>query len=227
MEPDVLYVVRSGERNDSLRLSLRSLANLPHRRVFIAGYCPSWARNVVAIPVRSSHNKFVNIERNLLAGLSHPDIRQEVVYMNDDFYITHPIDRVPVMHGGPTAEYRGRQELRVRMRNTVKALQAWRGAESTWLSYDGIHVPLPLVRDEVLLALHKAQASTRRPILWRTWYGNVCRIGGDRVPDAKYRGPAPRDGTVPTFMSTNAGGLNVTRHLLEEILPDGSPYIAA
>ncbi len=41
--PDVVYVVRPGDKNEELRYSIRSvIANLPHRKVWIAGYKPTW-----------------------------------------------------------------------------------------------------------------------------------------------------------------------------------------
>jgi hypothetical protein len=52
--PDVVYVVRPGNRNEELRYSLRSIAaHLPHRRVWLAGFCPSWVRNISFIPALS------------------------------------------------------------------------------------------------------------------------------------------------------------------------------
>jgi hypothetical protein len=221
VESDVLYVVRPGERNESLRLSLRSLANLPHRRVFIAGYCPAWVQGVTHIHVRQGSDKFANIQRNVAAAVSNPELGQEIVYMNDDFYITRPVDRVPVTHGGPVGEYKGRNDLRLRMRNTVEALRL--EVSGDLLTYDGTHMPLPIDRDRVRLALSIAPP---KRILWRTWYGNLAGIGGERVQDAKHRGPAPID-ELPLFFSTNAGGLQVTRELLEEVLPRDCPYLAS
>ncbi|MFF3129757.1 hypothetical protein ACFVRD_48125 [Streptomyces sp. NPDC057908] len=50
--PDIVYVVRPWNQNEQLRYSLRTLANLPHRRVWIAGYCPTWVGpDVGRIPV--------------------------------------------------------------------------------------------------------------------------------------------------------------------------------
>lgn len=224
MEPDILYAVRHGEVNTALRLSLRSLGNLPHRRVFIAGFCPEWVQGVTVIETPRRANKFDSIEENVRRGLRHPEMGDEVVYMNDDFYITSPIDEVPVTHGGPIDQYGGQQELRTRMRQTLRLLRSNCPGDCEdieWLTYDGVHMPLPLVKAHALYALSDAPAG----ILWRTWYGNIDMLGGERVPNTKYKGTHPVPTELPTFFSTNAGGLKVTRALLEDILPQECPYV--
>lgn len=221
-QPDILYAVRPGEQNEPLRLSLRSLGNLPHRRVFIAGYCPDWVQGVTAIPVQRRPNKFEAIEQNVRLALRHPELAEDVVYMNDDFYITEPIDEVPVMHGGPIAEYNGRGELKARMRNTNRALETYTTVERVHLAFDGIHTPMPLKR---YLANPLLEACKRLPaVLWRTWYGNACDLHGERVEDAKRRG---EPGPLRTFTSSNGKGLQTLREELEDVLPKESPYVSA
>lgn len=218
MEPDILYAVRPGEQNESLKLSLRSLANLPHRRVFIAGYCPDWVRGVTAIPVRRRVNKFDAIEENVRTGLFHPELGYHVVYMNDDFYFTAQIERVPVTHGGEVNGYLGKQELKIRMRQTIGALRA-EGLLEPYFAYDGVHMPFPIEKGSAMVALD----AIPRGALWRTWYGNWTRIGGIQVEDTKVRGPL--DGDLPAIVSTGRRGLQVLRDRLEDILPQRCPYV--
>jgi hypothetical protein len=224
MEPDILYAVRHGERNAALRLSLRSLGNLPHRRVFIAGFCPSWVQGVTVVETPRRANKYDSIEENVRRGLRHPEMGDEVVYMNDDFYITEPIDRVPITHAGPVAEYNGRQELRIRMRQTTHLFvrDGYHVQFEGMLSYDGVHMPLPLERDHARITLDNIP----RGLLWRTWYGNLNAIGGERVANTKYKGTYPVPTKLPTFLSTNAGGLKVTKELLEDTLPSDCKYVS-
>lgn len=221
MEPDVLYAVRQGERNEALKFSLRSLGNLPHRRVFIAGYCPDWVRGVTAVEAPRRANKFDSIEENTRCGVLHPEMGDHVIYMNDDFYFTQPVASVPVTHGGPIAEYPSSQELRIRMRQTERILAQELEDASDLLSYDGVHMPLPLVTDSargLLTVIPKG-------CLWRTWYGNCLRIGGERVPNTKYKGAYPIPTELPTFLSTNPHGLGCLRTQLEDLLPKECPYV--
>lgn len=217
-EPDVLYAVRYSDRNNALRLSLRSLANVPHRRVFLAGHCPDWVRNVTHVEARRKANKYDCIQTNVLAGLRHPEIGEDVLYMNDDFYITEPVDRVPVMHGGLASGYRGKQELKIRMRNTVRALiERW--PDLAPLSYDGTHVPLPLERDAARAILETAPSG----IKWRTWYGNCHRIGGTPVEDAKLR--STERPLLRTYVSTSPKSLRAAEELLDAVLPKECEYV--
>jgi hypothetical protein len=222
MEPDILYAVRSGERNEPLKLSLRSLAHVPHHRVFIAGYCPQWVTGVTRVEVRRRVNKFDAIEENVRQGLQHPEMGHDVIYMNDDFYITRPIESIPPTHGGPIDQYSGKQhELRIRMRRTLGSLRDRLHEDVTLFAYDGVHTPLPLVRWEALRHLE----SCPRGGLWRTWYGNLAAIGGERVSDAKARGPLGNE--LPTLVSTGPKGLQALRGILNDMIPQESPYVQA
>ena len=72
MTPDIVYVVRPGERNEELRYSLRSLSNLPHGRVWIAGYMPKWVTGVEHIPSPAKPGSHVHAKANLRAACQHP-----------------------------------------------------------------------------------------------------------------------------------------------------------
>lgn len=218
--PDIVYVVRPGENNPSLKYSLRSLANLPHNRVFVSGNCPSWVRNVTAIPVRKVPSKLNSIENNLRAALRHPEISERVVYMNDDFFIMEPIDEVPITHGGPVEGYKGQQEFKWRMARTIDEFVrcGMRVQFNGMLTYDGIHMPLPLVTELARDIVRDMPSG----MLWRTWYGNVAAIGGVQVPNTKSK----KGEVVPgPFFSTDRTTLSRTKQHLEDVLPKGSPYV--
>ncbi len=211
--PDIIYVVRRGNDNLSLKYSLRSLAHLPHRRVFIAGHCPDWVRNVTAIPVKSRVNKFDNIEENLKAALRHEELGERAVYFNDDFYITEPIDEVPIMNGGLARHVVLRQELRIRFMETLRVLH---GCDEL-LTYDGTHVPLPIDVDTA----REHVMNMPKGLLWRTWYGNTARLGGVTIEDVK-----SRDGSIipGPFLSSSRKALSTLRTYLEDKLPKQSAY---
>jgi hypothetical protein len=216
--PDIIYVCRPGESNPALRFSLRSLANVPHNRVFISGYCPSWVRNVTAISVRKLPSKLNAIENNLRHALKHSELGDWCNYFNDDFFVLEPVSEVPITHGGPVEEFALRQEFRWRMDRTVKAL-ADRGIEQEMLTYDGVHMPLPLVTERAREILREIPSG----VLWRTWYGNVAAIGGVRVPNTKSRNGEIVEGAM--FLSTSNMTLRALREYLEDALPKGGPYV--
>ncbi len=215
--PDLVYVVRPGDNNPSLKFSLRSLANIPHNRVFVAGNCPSWVKGITAIPVRKLPNKLNAIENNLRAALRHPELGERCVYMNDDFYIMEPIEEVPITHGGPVGNFKMRQEFKWRMARTVANLKQY-GLNGEMVTYDGVHMPLPLVTETARKVLSDMESG----MLWRTWYGNVAAIGGVQVPNTK----SQKGEIVPgPFLSTNMTTLSKLKPYLEDVLPKGSPYV--
>jgi hypothetical protein len=214
--PDIVYVVRHGQINQELRFSLRSLANLPHRRVFVAGYAPDWLKNVTVIDVPKRQNKFDTVQNNVRAVLNHPGLGEQFIYFNDDFYVTKPIDGALVHHGGPASLYRPRQEIWMRYNNTLKHL-----ANAHVLlpaTYDGTHVPLPIVTE----LAHRWVPETPSGCLWRTWYGNRADIGGTQTRDVKHRkGPLNTEGP---YLSSGPTTFREVRKYLEDVLPRKTPY---
>ena len=98
---DIVFVVRPGESNEVLRYSLRSLVNLPHRQVYISGYCPSWVKNVIYIATDQEGNDDLdNSNHNLICAAIREDLSDNFILMNDDFFIMAPADVVPPMHQG-------------------------------------------------------------------------------------------------------------------------------
>lgn len=140
-----------------------------------------------------------------------------MVYFNDDFFVMEPIVEVPITHGGPIEEYKGQQEFKWRMARTVTNLRQY-GLSDGAVTYDGIHMPLPLVSDTARKVLSDMESG----MLWRTWYGNVAAIGGVQVPNTKSK----KGEIIPgPFFSTNMTTLGKVKPYLEDVLPKGSPYV--
>ncbi len=105
--PDVVYVNRPGNDNEELRYSLRSVAaNVPHRRVWIAGYTPKWVKNVHSVPLEPLRDKFDNQYQSLSAALSQPALTDEFYLFNDDMFVVERFDGpLPLYHLGPLRDY--------------------------------------------------------------------------------------------------------------------------
>lgn len=184
--PDAVYIVRHGERNDELRHSLRSLANVPHGRVWIAGYAPTWAA-VGAIPVRRHFDKYASARANLRAAAEHPDVSDPFVLLNDDFFVMapHP-DGLPMLHNGRLArairDRPTRASLYTRgMVATLDFLQSLGIREPR--SYS-LHVPM-LVGKRELLDVLDMRPRHMPAFHVRTVYGNVHGVGGRFAHDVK------------------------------------------
>lgn len=178
---------------EELRFMLRSLRNVPHGRVFIAGgELPRWARNIVHVPVEQERkDKFTSQTRNLLAILTTHETTEEVVLFNDDFYVLNPVDEIPVMHTGRIRGTPGGNRL-------VRHLRS-KGISSP-VSYEG-HFPL---RVNAADFAHTLQTLPSDLHTWkRSVYGNLYNIGGVQVDNAKVLGQLPRGWRKRGYISSS------------------------
>jgi hypothetical protein len=82
------------------------VANVPHRKVWIAGHCPWWVRNVEVIDLDPLPDRFDNQHQSMTAAVNHPGLADEFYYFNDDIYVVRRFDDLlPPLHLGPLAEY--------------------------------------------------------------------------------------------------------------------------
>jgi hypothetical protein len=195
--PDIVYLC--GPRvGDELRYSMRTLVNLPHRRVWLAGHIPRWAANVGTIPVKQNPNaKWRNQNTNLLTAVNHPDVAERFLLFNDDFFVMQPVDEVPVWHRGPFTDAllnrfasKASGNYGRRMRETADLI----GRDQ--FSYE-LHVPLPMEKAKTRITVE----SMPEDLLFRSIYGADWRIGGIEHDDVKVKA-ADRQPDGP-FVSTS------------------------
>lgn len=225
--PDIVYPVRPGNDNAELRYSLRSLANLPHGRVWIAGHLPPWVRGVGHIPVAPQATKYRGSTANLRAAVERPDVAESFVYFNDDFFLMQPVQFMPVLHRGPLAtveryyRHRGNGSYLRGLRDT-RDLLAELGHHRP-LSYE-LHVPMPMTRSRALGAL---DVGAHLDVLHkRTLYGNLHHVGGHQISDPKILTRSPRFPQSAPFLSTSpdtfANGL--VGRFIRAAFPEPGPY---
>jgi hypothetical protein len=215
--PDVVYLVRDGHENEELRYSLRSLINLPHRHVWLAGFQPSWTTNVGRIAVSQSSTKWNNQHRNLAAAVEVGQVSDPFVMFNDDFFVVLPLGAVPVLHRGPftsvISQHRHRRdEYARRMRATAEL------CGDTANCYDQIHVPMTFQKEPLRRVLTESRGA-----LFRTVYGNRLQVGGRVHHDVKVRGDQFCEGPFvstsdATFARKQAG------RRIRQMFPQPSPY---
>lgn len=182
---DVLYYVRNGP-NEELRYSLRSLVNFPHRRVFVVGARQPWfSDKITFIPGNRKTTGQANGIDNMLRGLTHPDISEQVAIFNDDFFITAPVDPAAMFTRCTLAEHIGSLSSRGWWyQSLVKTagILADEGHDDP-LSYE-LHRPFPCDRDRMVKVLEDC-VDDPRPPQWRTLYGNRYAIEAPRDDDGK------------------------------------------
>lgn len=180
---DVVYLVRPGERNEELRFSLRSLANLPHDRVWVIGYGPPWLVNATVFSIPTGPDRFANTTEALRVACDLPGISDRFYWFTDDVFVVHPTASIPVVHRGPVIDHLAAaqdSEHKTGLTATLQLLERFGIPDP--VSYD-VHWPLPVDKKAMTIALdlnpgifafHK-----------RTFYGNYWGIGGSRVDDDK------------------------------------------
>lgn len=92
---DLVYIVKKSEVNNELRYSLRSIAKfIPNANIWIVGYKPTWVKNVNYLPTEQTGDKWKNSIHNIIAACECPDISEDFILMNDDFFAIRPIDNL-------------------------------------------------------------------------------------------------------------------------------------
>lgn len=207
---DVLYSVRKGNTNEELRHSLRSLRNIPHDRVFIAGYKPDWVKNVCYVKTKQIESKYKNVVGNLRAACQVEELSEDFILMNDDFFILRKMSEVPMFHRGPIAEViEKKADIKSRwmngMRQALPVIQSL-GIE-TPLSYE-LHVPMVMNKRLFLgmLQVREALMPDVEAFQKRSLYGNLYQLGGERMDDVKVLGNGRKFALENwTFASTHEG----------------------
>lgn len=241
---DIVYLVKESKNTDSLELrySLRSLVNLPHDKVYLVGEKPEWAVNVQFLPVPQDKTKPENWTDNLLEAVNNPDISEDFIMMNDDFFIMHHMDEIPALHFGPMATVIADFERRYpegsayidNMKLLYERLRMEGYVEP--VSYE-LHTPMALNKTRVRELY--ADPDYVIPYHFRTLYGNKYHVGGHATKDFKlYINPAHNDpafiadpqsfmGRQP-FLSVNGGSFKdkVIRAFLDDAFAVKSPYEA-
>lgn len=184
--PPLVYFVRSGDDNEELRYSLRSVArNYPTSEVWIVGYKPRWVTGVRFIRGNRFTSKPINVYDNVRIISTHPEIPDEFLMMNDDFYFLKPVT-APV-------EHRYRSTLDEHIATLDANNKWWRQSmiiTRRWLIHQGLtdllsydmHRPFPTVKAQMDEVTEKASLFYRdNPPQWRTIYGNYWHIECPKV----------------------------------------------
>jgi hypothetical protein len=186
---DFVYLIKIDPENDSeeLRYSLRSLRNIPHGKVVIAGEKPDWVTNVLFIPIEQSKTKSKNVAMNLRAAVASSDVSEEFVIMNDDFFIMHPMTEIPITNFGTmesiinqyTHRYPEETPYIMSMKKLYEVLKE-KGITNP-VSYE-LHMPMVMSKSNIRRLYQEVSGSLYQI---RSYYGNYFNIGGKTVADVK------------------------------------------
>lgn len=187
---DIVYMLKVDPENDTeeLRYSLRSLRNIPHGRVFIVGEKPEWVNNITHIPVTQNLTKGENVAKNMRAAAESPEISEDFILMNDDFFFMKKLDALPAMNFGRMADVIDMYDRRYpegsdyisNMKNLYALLKEMGYANP--ISYE-LHAPMVFNKQKLLRMFTDTKGRFYQA---RSYYGNLYGDApGKTVADVK------------------------------------------
>lgn len=142
---DIVYTVKYADRNEELTYSLRSLANVPHGRVYFVGGCPEGinTKKIEHVPVPALNSKYDTTTNNLYEICKLEELSDNFIWMNDDFFILQKVAD-PIKEFRLHKGYINSNILDYRERNGGKLSKYMTGVENTYryLVDRGVRVPL-------------------------------------------------------------------------------------
>ena len=184
---DIVYVVKHDEHNLDLKYSLRSLAYVTgYRKIWIAGYKPSWVSDLVgSIPVEQLNvkTKWMNSVNNIKQACYTKEVTDNFVLFNDDFFAA----RIGLDIRKESNYYRGTIDQSIERYNT-KDSSRWRESftvakeiltnfHCTHFDNFALHVPMLLNKYKVLTLLNNFVLSRytqkHKMLPFRNIYGNL------------------------------------------------------
>ena len=205
-ELDIVYVLKEGS-DAEFRYSLRSLVNFPHRRVWVYGWCPTWANGVFHIPMEPKGLKWQNTSNMLKSAASNPQVTEDFVYFNDDFFIMEPIKELGYYYSGTLSDRIKTCKITTGAIKTLSRYGRQLQACDYYLEKKGIstrnyelHIPMIFNKQKLLRAWRMLPADgfgARRSL-----YGNTNEVGGEEREDCKVYDLTEKYTTSDPFLST-------------------------
>lgn len=231
---DIVYVVRDGEKNESLKYSLRSLKNIPHDDVYIIGHKPAWVKNVKHINrVQRGRNKFQNISRNMWLATKTESISDDFIYFDDDYFVMREIDEVYPHHRGDIQlmiNFNEEQGSRIYVKGYTDTRDRLMALGFTRpVSYE-LHIPMIFNKEKLrhILELDDQHAINAEIFHVRSFYGNYYHVGGQHMNDCKVKHSSQNrlDWVMGKRYLSSAGDAPsgfLLQHL-KELFPEKSQY---
>lgn len=219
---DVVYPYKRTPGDVELRYSLRSLSNMPHSRVIVAGESPRAKLNVTKVGVARAPGRYEASTRNIFEAARQEVETDRFVVMNDDMFILEPWT-FRHENRGTIEEYLGsgapKGGYRRYTRSTWDILKAHGVADPLFF---GLHTPTVYERSKLIDLIKEFNG---KRYLLRTLYHNLFPQTSERREDVKVREWAgdPRQQDV---LSISDGCARDPQFLawIDVRFPDPSPY---
>ena len=210
---DIVIPLKEENDNEELRYVLRSIAqNLPHRKVFLAGFTPDWVQNVESIQVAIPDGlKYGKSMANTKAACLDSRVSDDFILFNDDFFVMKPVEMIEPVHRGLVKKfhtlyaqldtrYHNYRDGIKRVRDILEALGF---DDKKVVSYE-LHTPMIFNKAKRLevYALHDRFPAGDLALHTNTIYGNLFGVGGEYTEDVKYHGVDDEPDMEASFISS-------------------------
>ena len=232
---DIVYLVKECKDNPELTYSMRSLANLPHNRVFMVGGCPDNINKakITHITALQRNNKYKNTTNNLQLACQHKELSEDFILMNDDFFVIKPI-KDPVaelnlcrgsmdkvindykrrFHNECSSYLQGMQQTKIFLQDIGIANP---------LSYE-LHIPMVINKQKFLEMFKLPYINSIQVLHKRSLYGNLYLKNSPAINDVKvlvdYFYPLGTD----KFLSTEDNSFQRCKSFLNNLFPEKCEY---
>jgi hypothetical protein len=178
---DYAYITREG-MNEELRYSIRSVEHfMPAGEVFLFGGKPNWYIGNYTKVLQRGH-KYDNARKNLNQICLNDQISDTFVLMNDDFFAKEQVKTIETYHGGSLLKKFELYKQKAPKSGYTRLL----GETYTGLRRMGIDDPLDYELHVPMVMTKKGLSEAiQTPYLWRSVYGNLNNIGGEKIQDVK------------------------------------------
>lgn len=224
--PDVVFPYKRAPNDFELRYSLRSLVNVPHSRVIIAGdnpFCVSDSVTVVKNP-RVSGDRYMSSTANIFAAMARADVSDDFIVMNDDIFVLKPWvfkhhHRATIAECLADPAFAG--EYRARLVSTAAIL---RSVGITEPLFFGLHTPT-MYRRQNLVDMMREYPMPQKRYLMRTLYHNLFSAPSSQRRDVKVKdwSEGVETGDILSI-SDNVASLPSFRSWINERFPVASVY---
>lgn len=184
---DIVYPYKRSLGDFELRYSLRSLSNVPHDRVIIAGDIPLTPLSAVTVKnPRVGVDRYMSSTANIFAAIGRAELSDDFIVMNDDIFVLKPwkfvhADRGPLSDCLTDPDVKG--DYRVRIVETGKLLRS-HGIDQPL--FFGLHTPTVYNRRKLVDLMREFPMPKYRYLL-RTLYNNIYPRPSIRRDDVKVK----------------------------------------
>ena len=211
---DVVIPLKEDNDNEELRYVLRSIAkNLPHRKIFLAGFTPDWVQNVESINVEIPAGlKYSKSLANTRAACNDPRVSDDFILFNDDFFVMKPVTEILPVHRGSLRDFHTMfTMMNHRWRNyrdgigRIRKILDQYGFDDRLTKTYELHVPMIFNKThrENIYRIQDEFPAGDYALHTNTLYGNLLSVGGEEIEDVKYFKPEAVPDETLTFISSD------------------------